>query len=178
MDRLYPTEVRTFRILLELAMRVKGVKRLSSGHFLKRERKRFPAGENLLPGSTGEMEKDGYPDTVLSESMVRGMHRSEQGGVGRHVPCADRDGGGQHVCSQPWSHIDEETGPLGQFNTCCLQCFLPSHSCEPLSAPQRLSPPLSHHQYIYGSMCLPHEEPTYGRKRVLFGLEHTIRSSK
>ena len=69
MDRLYPTEVRTFRILLELAMRVKGVKRLSSGHFLKRERKRFPAGENLLPGSTGEMEKDGYPDTVLSESM-------------------------------------------------------------------------------------------------------------
>lgn len=31
-DRLYPAKVHTFRILLELAMRVRGMMGLSSGH--------------------------------------------------------------------------------------------------------------------------------------------------
>lgn len=58
---------------------------------------------------------------------------------GQRVPCADRDGIGQHVCSQPWSHIDEEIEPLGQFNTCCLHsvpCLLTP--ANPSSLPKQI----------------------------------------
>lgn len=85
---------------------------------------------------------------------------------GDHVPCADRDGGGQRACP---GVIDEEIGPLRQFNTCCL------HSMKPSLLPSKFH---LHFHIISTYMCLSHAGPTYERNHVLCGLEHTIRSSK
>lgn len=70
--------------------------------------------------------------------------------------------------ASPWSHRDEETGPLGQFNTCYLaQCR------NPLCSPKEFRFHF-HIIDIYGYVCLTQ----VGRKHVLCGLEHTIRASK
>lgn len=61
---------------------------------------------------------------------------------GDHVPCVTEMGEVSVPAASP-GVIDEEIGPLRQFNTCCL------HSMKPSLLPPKISPPLSHHQYIY-----------------------------
>lgn len=87
---------------------------------------------------------------------------------GDHVPCVTEMGEVSVPAASP-GVIDEEIGPLRQFNTCCL------HSMKPSLLPAKFH---LHFHIISTYMCLSHAGPTYERNHVLCGLEHTIRSSK